>query len=325
MIGRCQIDLGARRKLSTMARPKIGLALGSGSARGWSHIGVIEALAEAGFAPDVVCGTSMGAFVGAVHVAGKLGDLRQWAEAVNWREIVRFLDLRLLKGGLIDGKEIVGFLRRHGVAGPIEDYATPFAAIATELATGKEMCMTSGPIEQAVRASIALPGIFSPARVDHSWLVDGGLVNPVPVSACRALGADIVIAVNLNGDRVGRRGGVIGPADRAGGARTLRRALLERFEAQMPPALKRQVGQIAPKILPASPARPGYFDVLANSIYIMQDQITQARLAVEKPAVTLNPRLGAIGLLEFNRAGEAIAEGRACVARALKEIRTAAG
>jgi NTE family protein len=103
-----------------MARPKIGLALGSGSARGWSHIGVIEALAERGYAPDIVCGTSMGAFVGAVHVAGRLDDLRQWAEAVNWREIVRFLDLRLLRGGLIDGREIVGFLRRHGVTGPIK-------------------------------------------------------------------------------------------------------------------------------------------------------------------------------------------------------------
>jgi len=305
-----------------MARPKIGLALGSGSARGWSHIGVIEALTEAGFDPDIVCGTSMGAFVGAVHVAGRLDDLRQWAEAVNWREIVRFLDLRLLRGGLIDGREIVGFLRRHGVSGPIGDFATPFAAIATELATGKEMCITRGPIEEAVRASIALPGIFSPARVDDGWLVDGGLVNPVPVSACQALGADVVIAVNLNGDRVGRRG-VIGPADRAGGARSLRRALLERFEAQMPPALKRQVATIAPKILPASPARPGYFDVLANSIYIMQDQITRARLAAEMPAVVLNPRLGAIGLLEFNRAKEAIAEGRACVGRRLKEIRAA--
>jgi len=305
-----------------MARPKIGLALGSGSARGWSHIGVIEALAERGYAPDIVCGTSMGAFVGAVHVAGRLDDLRQWAEAVNWREIVRFLDLRLLRGGLIDGREIVGFLRRHGVTGPIKDFATPFAAVATDLATGKEICITSGPIEEAVRASIALPGIFSPVRVDDGWLVDGGLVNPVPVSACRALGADVVIAVNLNGDRVGRRG-VIGPADRAGGARSLRRALLERFEAQMPPALKRQVATIAPKILPASPARPGYFDVLANSIYIMQDQITRARLAAEKPAMTLHPRLGAIGLLEFNRAKEAIDEGRACVGRQLKEIRAA--
>jgi NTE family protein len=267
----------------------------------------------------------MGAFVGAVHVAGKLADLRQWAEGVNWREIVRLLDLRLLKGGLIDGKQIVGFLRRHCVSGPIEDFGTPFAAIATELATGNEMCMTRGPIEEAVRASIALPGIFTPARADHGWLVDGGLVNPVPVSACRALGADIVIAVNLNGDRVGRRAGVIGPADRAGGGRTLRRELLERFEAQMPAGLRRQVAAIAPKILPASPASPGYFDVLANAIYIMQDQITRARLAAEKPAVTLNPRLGNIGLLEFNRAGEAIAEGRACVERALPEIRRVVG
>lgn len=306
-----------------MARLRIGLALGSGSARGWSHIGVIEALLEADIAPDIVCGTSMGSFVGAVYVAGKLTEVRTWAEGVNWREIVGFLDLRLLKGGLIDGKQVVGFLRRHGVSGPIENFATPFAAVATHLATGREARLTTGPIEQAVRASIALPGIFSPVKVDGEWLLDGGLVNPVPVSDCQALGADIVIAVELNSDRVARRGAVIGPADRASGARAIRRDLLDRVQAQMPAAIRRQAEAIMPKIFQSSPSSPGYFDVIANSIYIMQDQITRARLAAEKPRITLAPELGNIGLLEFNRAKEAIAEGRACVERALPDIRAA--
>lgn len=302
-----------------MSRPRIGLALGSGSARGWSHIGVIEALLEAGIEPDIVCGTSIGSFVGAAHVAGKLTDLRQWAEAVNWREIIGMLDLRLLKGGLINGNQIVGFLRRHGVAGSIENFATPFAAIATELTTGNEVCLTAGPIEEAVRASIALPGIFSPARIDGQWLLDGGLVNPVPVSACQALGADLVIAVNLNDNRVGRRGGNAGLANRGGG-RSLRRDILDRIRNQMPAAIQRQAELFAPRLLQISPASPGYFDVLATSIYIMQDQITRARLAAEKPSVTLNPNLSHIGLLEFNRAKETIAEGRACVTRALADI-----
>jgi NTE family protein len=188
-----------------MTRPRIGLALGSGSARGWAHIGVIDALAEAGIQPDIVCGTSIGALVGAAYVAGRLTDLRQWAEAATWREIIGLMDVRFSGGGLIDGKEVVEFLRRLGIGAPIENYAKVYAAIATDLATGREIWLQSGPIHEAVRASIALPAIFSPARNNDKWLVDGGLSNPVPVSVCRALGAEMIIAVNLNGDLLGRR------------------------------------------------------------------------------------------------------------------------
>ena len=299
---------------------RIGLALGSGSARGWSHIGVIEALSDAGIEPDIVCGTSIGSLVGAAHVAGKLTELKLWAEAVNWREIIGMLDLRLMKGGLFDGKQIVGFLRHHKISGPIEDFPIPFAAMATDLMTGEEVCLTTGPIEHAIRASIALPGIFSPTRIDNKWLLDGGLVNPVPVSACRTLGADIVIAVNLNDDRVGQRGRVTAPANRSGGGRNLRQDLLEQIKKKLPVAFQRQAELIAPRLLQDNPASPGYFDVLANSIYIMQDQITRSRLIAEKPRIILTPNLGDIGLLEFYRAKEAIAEGRACVERALPEI-----
>ena len=171
-----------------MARPRIGLALGSGSARGWSHIGIIESLLEAGIEPDIVCGTSMGSFVGAAYVTGQLPRLRVWAEAVSWREIVRLLDLRLIRGGLIDGRQIMGFLRGLDMAGPIERIQKPYAAVATDLMTGEEVWLTTGPIDEAIRASIALPGILSPARIDDKWLVDGGLVNPVPVGVPGARG-----------------------------------------------------------------------------------------------------------------------------------------
>jgi NTE family protein len=304
-----------------MARAKIGLALGSGSARGWSHIGIIEALAEADIEPDIVCGTSMGSFVGAAYVAGQMTPLRVWAEAVGWREIVRFLDLRPMRGGLIEGRQIMGFLRRLDMEGPIERLAKPYAAVATDLMTGEEVWLTTGPIDDAVRASIALPGIFSPARIDGKWLVDGGLVNPVPVSVCRALGADVVIAVNLNSDLIGRRvrGVFLGRA-RQGGTK-MRKEFLGRLQKQIPAAIRRPSAKVPPSLpAPDSPS-PGYFDVLANAIYIMQDQITQARLAAEKPDVVLAPALRNIGLLDFNRAAEAIAEGRACVARCLPDIR----
>jgi NTE family protein len=303
-----------------MARAKIGLALGSGSARGWSHIGIIEALAEAGIEPDIVCGTSMGSLVGAAYVTGRMTPLRVWAEAVSWREIVGMLDIRLMRGGLMDGRQIMGFLRSLEMAGSIEDAPKPFAAVATDLMTGEETWLTAGPIVDAVRASIALPGIFSPARVDGKWLVDGGLVNPVPVSLCRALGAEVVIAVNLNSDLIGRGRGVILGRRRRSGPKA-RKDFLERLQKQMPVALRRPAGRLAPLLIERGESSPGYFDVLANSIYIMQDQITQARLATEKPDVVLSPALRDIGLLDFNRAAEAIAEGRSCVGRSLPDIR----
>ena len=153
--------------------------LGSGSARGWAHIGAIDALTDAGIQPDIVCGTSIGALVGAAYVAGRLTDLRQWAEAATWREIIGLMDVRFSGGGLIDGKEVVEFLRRLGIGAPIESYAKDYAAIATDIAAGREIWLQSGPIHEAVRASIALPAIFSPARINDKWLMDGGLSNPV--------------------------------------------------------------------------------------------------------------------------------------------------
>jgi NTE family protein len=301
-----------------MTRPRIGLALGSGSARGWSHIGVIDALAEAGIEPDIVCGASIGALVGAAYVAGRLDGLREWAQAATWREIVQLLDLRLSGGGLIRGRLIGGFLQRLGIAATIESCAKPYAAVATDLATGREIWLQSGPIGEAVLASAALPGILAPVRIGERWLVDGGLSNPVPVSVCRALGAEVIIAVNLNGDLLGRRFESQPPkAAQSAASGEVLGGLLR----HLPKALRAQAAQIAPRLLSPGESVPGYFDVLANSINIMQDHITRTRLAGEPPHVMLVPRLRNIGLLEFNRANEAIAEGRASVEQALPALR----
>lgn len=308
-----------------MTRPRIGLALGSGSARGWAHIGIIDGLIAAGIEPDIICGTSIGSLVGAAYVAGRLGELRQWAEAVTWWEIAGLMDVRLSGGGLIDGRQVVKFLRRLGIEAPIESYAKPYAAVATDLATGRESWLHSGPIHEAVRASIALPGIFSPVRVGGKWLMDGGLVNPVPVSVCRALGADVIIAVNLNGDLVGRRIESKPDAPATIAPATVPSEFLGRLLSQLPAAVREQAAQIAPRLLPQGPSTPGYFDVLASAINIMQDHITRTRLAGEPPHVMLMPRLRDIGLMEYNRANEAIAEGRGCVEEALPVLRHHAG
>jgi NTE family protein len=298
-----------------MTKPRIGLALGSGAARGWAHIGVIEALKEAGIEPDIVCGASMGSLVGAAYVAGRLPKLREWAESATWREVVALIDVRLAGGGLVDGRLIKEFLQGLGIEKPIESHAKLFAAVATDLATGREVWIQTGPIHEAVRASIAMPGILSPAKLGGKWLTDGGLTNPVPVSVCRALGADVTIAVNLNGDLVGRRFDA-GEAASGPGAH-VSEDFLEKVLSQLPAPIREHVESIAPRLFPQEVSSPGYFDVLANSLNIMQDHITRTRLAGEPPHVMLIPRLNDFGWMEFNRAKEAIAEGIACVVQAL--------
>jgi NTE family protein len=300
---------------------RLGLALGGGAARGWAHIGVIEALREEGFEPGIICGTSMGALVGAAHVTGRLSQLKEWACVLTLRGMANLLDVRLTGGGLIDGDAIVALLKKLGISTPIESAPMPFAAVATSLVTGREIWLKTGPIEEAVRASIGLPGIFRPLKRDGDWLLDGGLVNPVPVSVCRALGADIIVAVNLESDLLGRRFVASGEPRGIAKRMPVKPEFVRRLIEQIPQAWRSQAGEIAPRLLPETPLVPGYFDVLANALNIMQDQITRTRLAGDPPHVMLAPRLGQIGPFEFFRAEEAIAEGRASVHQALPFLR----
>jgi len=301
-----------------MTRPKIGLALGSGAARGWSLIGIIEGLMAMAITPEIVCGTSIGALVGAAFVTGKLAALKARMESFGRRDTAALLDIRLASGGLIEGRRIEDFLDGLGITGDIEAFPLRYGAVATELASGREIWLQKGPIGRAVRASIGMPGIFSPATYDegNGWLVDGGLVDPVPISLARALGADIVIAVDLNADLVGRRFTddveVTASATQA-----------PAVPAQLPDWLKTAVGPIIERALQPAPEYPSYFEVLANSLNIMQDRITRMRLAGDPPDVLLRPRLPGLGWMEFHRAKEAIAEGLACVKAAETIIRRA--
>ena len=189
--------MNAPRKL------RVGLALGSGSARGWAHLGVIRVLEEAGIRPDLVCGTSIGALVGAAYAADELENFEKWLRGLSIADVISFMDVRM-NGGMIKGERLMEFFRRSFVDRPIEELAIPFAAVATALHTGTEVWLREGSTIEAVRATIALPALFMPVVLDGRILVDGGLVNPVPVSLARAMGADIVIAVDLNSNRLGR-------------------------------------------------------------------------------------------------------------------------
>ena len=297
--------------------PDIALALGSGSARGWAHIGVIHALHAAGIYPDIYCGTSTGALVAAAHLSGNLDDLEAWLRTLTWWDIARFMDLSLRGGGFIEGERLMEHLNRYVADVDIESLPGRFASVATELATGHEIWFQEGSLRTAVRASISLPGLFAPVKHQGQWLADGGLVNPVPVSVCRALGARIVIAVDLNADIVGRhlnttRKGISPPA-----APTSNGDLLDQLWGRLNTGLRATASWLPRQ---NESDAPGLFAVLAGSINIMQDRITRARMAGDPPEVLLAPQLSHLALLDFGRAAEAIEEGKACVENALPEI-----
>lgn len=300
----------------TIARPRIGLALGSGAARGWAHIGVLRVLQEAGLEPDIVCGTSIGALVGAAYAAGELDRLEPWVRSLDWRQVVGLIDLRF-GGGLIEGDKLEAFFRSRFVDGGIEALPKPFGCVATDLATGREVWLRQGPVIDAVRASIAIPGVFTPAQQEGRLLVDGGLVNPVPVSLARAMGADFVIAVDLNWDLMRRRQRVVGRGRGARGG--MLQGVLQRLRGQGP-------GPDASAGADEGPAQtppPSLLDVLTTSMAIVQWRITQSRLAGEPADVVIRPAVADVAAMDFHRAAPAIAAGRKAAEQSLAMLRDA--
>ncbi len=303
-------------------KPVIGLALGSGSARGWAHIGVIRTLQDAGIRPDLVCGASIGAVVGAAYALGELDRFEDWATSLTGRTVFSFMDFKL-SGGMLKGEKVIEFFRRNFSDRDIEKLDMPFAAVATALHSGSEVWLRSGSTADAVRASMALPGLFTPAQRDGRLLVDGGLVNPVPVSLARAMGADVVIAVDLNADilsrhlRVPVRDAAPEPVAQAledeaahtGDAAPWMRRLQDSFVSLLPSSE------------PDQERLPSLLEVVMGSVNIMQVRITRSRMAGEPPEVVIAPRLAHLGLLDFYRAGEAITEGRKAAEGALPFLR----
>ena len=298
--------------------PRIGLALGSGSARGWSHIGVINALERAGIVPDIVCGTSIGALVGAAYAAGEHARLEPWVRSLKWQSVVGLLDWKL-GGGLMAGGKLTNFFRSQYEDPGIEQLPKAFGCVATDLGSGREVWLREGSVIDAVRASIALPGVFTPARSDGRLLVDGGLVNPVPVSLCRAMGADIVIAVDLNWELVTRR---------RPRAKLQATPDEEADEVQQATALTHsgRLEALMTRIWPFNGAQknndiPSMLGVMSASLNIMQVRITQSRLAGEPADAMIRPRLPDMGAMDFHRGAAAIDEGERAAELVIPMIR----
>jgi len=290
---------------------KVGLALGSGSARGWSHIGVIQSLLKANIPIDRICGVSIGALVAGCYAAGFLEPLDRWARRLNWSHIIGFMDVMIPRSGLIEGERMANYFRQNIPDSMIEDLVVPFAAVATDLKTGKEVWIREGSLIEAIRASISLPGIFTPCQRNGQWLVDGGLVNPVPVSLSRAMGADIVVAVNLNSDIMGKprlRRMADPPQNGRNGENQRVQSRWQAFLNQV--AQQRNLTSFKNLFQEQSGRGPSIFDVMATSVKIMQDRITQQRLTVEPPEILVKPKLAHIGLMDFNQAEESIEEGK---------------
>ncbi len=299
-------------------KPVIGLALGSGSARGLAHIGVIRALEEAGIKIDLVAGTSIGALIGSVYAAGRLDAIERDYLAFDWKKIGYFFDVVFPRSGLIDGKKVADFVLNYISTKEIETLLKPFQAVATDIGTGDEIIFKEGDVVEAVRASIAAPGIFTPVRIGERILVDGGLVNPVPVSVVRAMGADRVIAVDLNHDIVMGKSPVYendkNKKEENGFSERLSQLGGEKYQAAMErinrrleswenPALKHVKEWMNEEPL------PNIFEVMLSSINIMENQITKNRLRIDSPDLLIRPALGSVRFMEFNRAEEIMSIG----------------
>jgi NTE family protein len=295
-------------------RPTIGLALGGGAARGFAHIGVIRTLIAHGIVPEVIVGTSIGAVAGGCYAAQQLDDLESWARSLNVRSVLSYLDISLSGSGLIRGNHLADRLEVGLKDSRIDELPIRFAAIATEFNTGHEIWLTRGRLVEALRASYALPGIFPPVLIGGRWLVDGALVNPVPVSAARALGARLVIAVNLNSDLFGR--GVIIAShgsdedDEVAHSAEKQNGFRGMFSRDR---------QLRRKFL-GRRGQPGIPTVMIEAFNVMQDRITRARLAGDPPDVLINPRLGNVGWFDFHRGSEAVKIGAEATEKSLPAI-----
>lgn len=280
---------------------KLALALGGGAARGWAHIGVLRALDEAGIEIAMIAGTSIGALVGGCYLAGKLDELEEFARSLTRRRMFNLVDITFRGSGLLGGMKLDSRLREHLDRVELESLSRPFVAVCTELHTGHEIWISSGPLIDAMRASYALPGVFEPVRWQGRILVDGALVNPVPVSVCRAYEQRLVLAVNLHYDQFGRA------------------AVIKNAQAQQ------KFKQSTATARGEKENRLGITGVMMEAFNIIQDRISRARMAGDPPDLSIMPTIGLIGLADFHRAAEAIDIGYSETIKRIEDIRRLQG
>jgi len=308
-------------------RKSVGLVLGSGSARGWAHIGVIEALEEAGIPIDYIAGCSVGSYIGAIYASGSLKSLKDFVIRMDGKKIFSYFDIVFPRSGVLDGtKKVKELFCMHT---DVEDFAQlniPLMMVATDLDTGDKVVLSSGDLLEALRATMSMPGLFAPARIKGHWLVDGGLVDPVPVGIARAMGADVVIAVNLNSglnsrrDKTKDRPKKPGSAQKSHNPHDYKNELLIKWTAYYENAglsLKHKINEL----LRRESSIPDIMETVANSINIMQERITRINLAVEPPDILIQPRLGELKMMDFDQVDHAIEEGYSCVKQQIEDIK----
>lgn len=293
-----------------MRQVKIGLALGSGAAKGWAHIGVINALQRAGIQVDIVAGCSVGALVGAAYASERLPMMEKWVRSFSYWDVLRLMDFSWRRGGLLRGDRVFNHVRRVVENENIEQCKLRFGAVTTNLSTGRELWLTEGDLHRAVRASCSMPGLLAPVGYNGYWLVDGAVVNPVPISLTRALGADIVIAVDLQHD-----------------AHLMQQDLLsvtpQSEEQQYEQAtswggkLRQQLSKMAQRRINHS---PGAMEIMSTSIQVLENRIKLTRMAGDPPDVLIQPFCPQISTLDFHRADEAIAAGKEAVEKKMDEL-----
>jgi len=309
---------------SVRRQQKIAVVLGAGAARGWAHIGLLREFVAMGIAPSIVVGASIGAVVGGCYAGGRLDELEAFSRSLTKRSVFGLMDVSFSGGGLIGGARLRGRLEKAFAGTNIEDLPIRFASVATELGTGNEIWMTRGSLVEAMRASYALPGIFEPVRWGGRWLIDGALVNPVPVTLARALGADKVIAVNIVSDMLGRGATLHDPPPLDEVAqRAQDEAAAESIESGVIGGMlgmRRGAAMLLRPFTRSASGAPGIAAVMIDAFNITQDRVTRSRLAGDPPDVLITARLGKIGLFEFHRAEELIALGREAARLAIDEL-----
>ncbi len=295
-------------------RKKIGLALGSGSFRGFAHVGVIKALIDNNIPIDYLAGTSIGAIVASFYALNKLDNFEQFITTANWKKFFSMLDITLTGGGLIDGKKAIQVIHKWLGDANIEDTKIPLTINSTNVLTGEEVRFTTGDIKQAIRASFSLPGIFTPAKINDNYFVDGGLVNPIPISTVRDMGADIVIAVNLNHDLIYERSF----------AKKLNKNKIhisKRKAISSSLSGNHTYTKLILKKWLTKKNKPSIIDVLHSTMQIFIYQITEQNLKLHPPDFIIKPKLGNQGHLDFKKGQIAIDEGYNQTLKVIPEIK----
>ncbi len=305
-----------------MAQPKLGLVLGSGSSRGWAHIGVLEALDEQGIEVSMITGASAGSFIAASYAGGGLAGIKTFALEMDWKRVLAYLDIAFPRSGFIDGKRVVELIKLYTMVTNFEDLAIPVQMVTTDMHSGEQIVLGTGSITEALRASMAVPGLVNPVQIQGHWLVDGGVVNPLPVDVCREMGADIVVAVNLNSERVSKDSGKqvsVEHRSHSAGVETKRLEVIKSWIEHYGSA-GHAVSTKIDRWFSRDEPSPHIFEVLSSSLNIMQKKIEEMNLRTHPPDILIQPRLGDMNFFDFDHAEKAIQQGYRRGKEAIPEI-----